>query len=183
MINRKLIMEGLFAILITLLPQIMLSADIEKIINEYSGKDGFTIVNIPGSSLGYVFNELNGGKTNANENDSKVKEIAKDITGIKILTYSKEEGGNLEPNIIYNKFIAAVDMKEYDQLMSVNKKDEKVMMLVKKDESNKVSEFLMITYGPGEATLIQISGKLNMKDIKNLTEPSKENNNTQKPKK
>lgn len=169
-------------ILLLFLPQMIFSADIEQIINEYSGKDGFTIVNIPGSSLGYVFNEMNDENKHTSSDDKKLKEISKDITGIKILTYSKEEGGKQEPIEIYNKFLSVVNTKEYQQLMNVSKKDEKVLMLVKKDASGKVSEFLMVTYEPTGATLIQIAGKMNLSDIKELTNPNG-NQNEQKQKK
>lgn len=166
--------------LIILLPQITLSADIEKIMNQYSGQDGFTVVNIPGSSLGYVFNEMNGSNERNSKNNKKIQEIAKDISGIKILTYSKDDGGKLLPIAIYNDVLSAVNTKEYTQLMNVSKKDEKVMMLVKKDANDKVSEFLMLTYEPDSVTLIQIEGKLNLKDIKELTDPNQNNSEEKK---
>ena len=166
--------------LMILLPQISFSADIEKIMNKYSGQDGFTVVNIPGSSLGYVFNEMNGSTARNNENNKKIQEIAKDISGIKILTYSKDDGGKLLANAIYNEILSAVNTNEYSQLMNVSKKDEKVMMLVKKDANDKVSEFLMLTYERDNVTLIQIVGKLNLKDIKELTEPSQNKNEEKK---
>ncbi|HPD32966.1 MAG TPA: DUF4252 domain-containing protein [Bacteroidota bacterium] len=172
--KQKIRILNTIVILIGLSLQLAYSADIDKIMNKYSGQDGFTVVNIPGSSLGYVFNEMNGSKERNKEDDKKIKEIAKDISGIKILTYSKEDGGKILPNAIYNELLAAVNTKEYSQLMNVSKKDEKVMMLVKKDANDKVSEFLMLTYEPDEVTLIQITGKLNLNDIKDLTQP-KEN--------
>ncbi len=162
---------NIIVILFILSLQLASSADMDLIMKTYSGQDGFTVVNIPGSSLGYVFNEMNGNKEKNKEDDKKIKEIAKDISGIKILTYSKDDGGKLSAISIYNELLGIINTREYSQLMNVSKKDEKVMMLIKKDANDKVSEFLMLTYESDEVTLIQITGKLNLNDIKDLTQP------------
>jgi hypothetical protein len=137
---------------------------INRLFEKYSGKDGFTSVNIT-KDMFNLMNDFSGD----NEKSSKLEDIMKGIDGIKILTYSPENTKIHKKFDFYNEIIKNIPLASYQSLMDVKEAEENVKFLVKKDGKGKISEFLMLVSEEDGGTLIWINGDLDLSKIKKLS--------------
>lgn len=133
---------------------------VQEMFGKYSGKDGFTSVNL--NDLSSV---MGGGLT-----DELKKEIG-DVQGVKILTFDPKKNANKK---LGSEF--AADMKKikldagFKEFMTVNEGETFVKMMVKKS-NEKAKEFLMfVSEKNSETVMIWISGSLNLNNVGKIGE-------------
>jgi len=130
---------------------------VSVVFDKYSGKDGYTIVNITGDMLKMI---------------SQVEEQRRDTTFISKLNELKilvREKCSDQPVVnfrseIYDK----LDKSVYKEMMTVKQDDEDVAILVK-ESGGRINEFLIIVGGNDDNVLIQGKGDLLLNEIAKMT--------------
>lgn len=142
------------------------SADnpISQIFEKYSGKEGFTSVNITKDMF-----DLMGDLSKDTKDDKSISEVVGGLDGIKILTYSPEKSKTSKKFDFYNEIIKNIPLSGYTSLMDVNEENTTVKFLIRKEAKGKISEFLMLVSEDDEGSLIWITGDLDMNKIKRLS--------------
>jgi predicted CopG family antitoxin len=164
MSNFKLkMMKKLLGIVLIVMLSTVLNAQrsIDDLFRKYSGKEGFTTVDINGDLL-----KLASGKNQGNG------DMPKEITRVRILSQDKESDVKIDN--FYDLVTKDIDLKDYEEFMNITQADEKVRMLVKAD-GNKFSEFLLIVAGKEgkDNAIIQIKGSMSLDEAKKFAEENK----------
>ena len=134
---------------------------IDALFDKYGGKDGFTTVTINGNIL----------KLAAKLDDNKEKDAStmpKNLSLIRILAQDDEK---VKTDNFYDNVIKDLDLKQYEEFMSVKSSGEDVKMLVR-TEGDRFREFLLIVGGKDNA-LIQIKGDMSMEEAKKFADGAK----------
>ena len=139
--------------LLMLVPAMLMAKNhpLDKLIEKYSGKDGFSIVNINEDMLDMLPLDIGGNKS------VDIHGMVQNIDGVKIISYDPSEVKTGKKIDFYDEVIKTVPLKQYKELMTIEEKDQKVKFLVKK-EKEKIKEFIMLTKDGDEVTIIWISG-------------------------
>jgi hypothetical protein len=133
---------------------------VDKIFDQYSGKEGFTTVYI----TKYMF-DLFRDLEKENEND-EMEEVISKLNSIKIL--ATDDDPNTKTNVnLYNEVLKNLPESEYKELMVIKEKNEDVKFLIK-EENKKVTELLLLVGSPDESVLISIQGDIDMKNISKI---------------
>jgi hypothetical protein len=125
--------------------------------DKYSGKDGYTIVNITGEMLRMMAQI---------EEDRRDTTFLSKLNELKILVREKcsdQPVVNFRSEI-YDK----LDKSAYKEMMTVKEDDEDVAILVK-ESGGRISEFLIIVGGNKDNVLIQGKGNLLLNEIAKMT--------------
>lgn len=129
-----------------------------SVFDQYSGKEGFTTVNMTGDMLNMITRM---------EEERKDTAIQSKLTSVRILVREKGcENNAAVPDLkaeVYDK----LDRNAYKEMMSVKESDKDVLILVKED-GGRISEFLLIVSGKGESVLIQAKGDILMREMADL---------------
>jgi len=133
----------------------------EKLFKKYAGKDGFTTINI-NKGMFELFAQID------NKGSEEFDEVVSGLENIKILTSSVVDV-DLDVHANFLKDIKALNVSGYEELMTINKKDEDIKFLIKKKEKGKISELLVIVYKKNEGVLIRVSGEIDLKNISKLS--------------
>ncbi|MFT5596200.1 MAG: hypothetical protein ACI8QH_000990 [Flammeovirgaceae bacterium] len=153
-INKKLILS--FAALVMTF-SVMAQDAIDRYFSKYADDPEFTSITISSKMFGLFSN------IETDDPDNKeVLDAMKDLTGIRIITSEDSES-----NVDYQKVIKQVG-KEYEMLMSVDEKDEKVRFFVR-EESGQIAELFMIAGGKGNLFLMSISGIIDLEKISKIS--------------
>lgn len=138
---------------------------VDRLFEKYSGKDGFTTIDISGDLL-----NLAATLEDEDNNDSS-DEIKAKITGIRILTQK-------EDFLAGENFIDAIKkdvaFNDYEEFMRVKESDQDLRMLVK-TQGRRIKELLVISGGK-ENAIIQIKGDMSVSDARKLSEKTKKHN-------
>jgi hypothetical protein len=134
---------------------------IDALFDRYGGKEGFTTVTINGNIL-----KLAAKLDDNKDNDSG--SMPKDIQLIRILAQDSEK---VNSDNFYNQVIKDLDLKLYEEFMSVKSSNQDVKMLVR-TEGNRFKEFILIVGGKDNA-LIQIKGDMSMDEAKKFADGAK----------
>jgi hypothetical protein len=94
--------------------------------------------------------------------NKEVLDAMKDLTGIRIISSDDSES-----NVDYQKAIKEVG-KEYEVLMSIDDKEEKVRFYVR-EEGNDIAELFMVVGGKGNLFLMSISGIIDLEKISKIS--------------
>ncbi|MFT6998403.1 MAG: hypothetical protein ACJAQ4_002164 [Cryomorphaceae bacterium] len=153
-INKKLILS-FTAVVMTF--SVMAQDAIDRYFSKYADDPEFTSITISSKMFGLFSN------IETDDPDNKeVLDAMKDLTGIRIITSEDSES-----NVDYQKVIKQVG-KEYEMLMSVDEKDEKVRFFVR-EESDQIAELFMIAGGKGNLFLMSISGIIDLEKISKIS--------------
>jgi hypothetical protein len=153
-INKKLILS-FTAVVMTF--SVMAQDAIDRYFSKYADDPEFTSITISSKMFGLFSN------IETDDPDNKeVLDAMKDLTGIRIITSEDSES-----NVDYQKVIKQVG-KEYEMLMSVDEKDEKVRFFVR-EESGQIAELFMIAGGKGNLFLMSISGIIDLEKISKIS--------------
>ena len=116
---------------------------LDRVFNQYAGKDGFTTIEISSNLFNLFMSE-----------EDKLDEIK--IGNIKVLAV---EDDRLNKSLnFYDEIIPQLNTSQYEKLVQVNSEEEDVLILHSKEESDH-SEFLVVAGGDDNA-LIYIEGSL-----------------------
>ncbi len=131
---------------------------IDKYFGAYRDNPNFTSVVIS-SKMFQLFSQIDA----ESEDGKTALEAMKGITGIKILS-------NDEDNNAGKGFISAINKlgKEYEILMSVDEKDEKVRFFIREENSN-IKELLMLVAGGEKLFIMSISGDIDLEKLSSLS--------------
>lgn len=136
---------------------VMAQDAIDRFFSNYADDPEFTSIVISSKMFG-LFSEM---ETDDPDNE-EVLEAMQKLTGIRIITTGDESS-----DIDYKKAITKVG-KEYEMLMSVDEKDEKIRFFVR-EENDEIAELFMIVGGEGNLFLMSISGVIDLDQISKIS--------------
>jgi hypothetical protein len=156
-------MKNVILLTILLIPFLTIAQESPavKYFDKYSGNQGYTSAHITKHTFDFFT------KINNNEEGKAFSENIAGVNTIKILIYdrpSKKTGENL----FYNELLPSIHKSIYDEIMEV-KEDEQNYKFFTKMENNKISEFLIVAYGPIENILVIIQGDINLNKLSKLS--------------
>lgn len=131
---------------------------IDKLFNKYRGSEGFTTVTVNGNLLKML------ADIDDEDQDDDIMRFANKFTSIRILA---QEDDDMEVDNFYDTVIDEVNKGGYEEIVAINSDGSDVKIMVKAD-GNIFTEFLLIAGGDDNA-LIQIKGRLSMKDVKEMS--------------
>lgn len=151
-------MKRLFLLIVmALIPGLMMAQDVvDKLIQKYQGQHGFTTVLINKELFEMV------AAIETDEDLSKMKDM---VENIRIIAFDGASAENLN---FYNEIISQLDVNSYKELMRVKEANEDVVFYSKYNK-NIIEELLLIAGGKDENAIISIKGKINLKDIAQLS--------------
>ena len=129
---------------------------IDKFFKTYQDNEDFTMVYVSPKMFQMV------SKAVSEIEDPEVKDLVKDIRGLKILTTDKNASK------YYNEAITKINTKEYEVLMTVRDKETNVKFLTKESSSNVIEELLLLVGEPDEFVLMSFVGKLDLQKVAKL---------------
>ncbi len=130
---------------------------VDKVFEKYSGKEGYTTVYISS----FMFNLLN----HLDVDDPEYNKFKKAISGINSIKILTQEGDN---SVSFGKeLLDMLPSSEYKEMMVVKDEEEEVKFLAR-EESGKITEFLLIVSGGGEDALIAITGDIDLESISSI---------------
>ena len=135
------------------------NSSVDKLFDKYSGKDGFTVVNISKEMFDMF------GQMNNQGDDQEFKDVASKLTGIRILSYEGKDDKGIN---FYKELMKDFPANEYKELMVIKEKDQDVKFLTR-EKNGKIIELILIAGGK-DNTLICIDGDINLKDISKITQ-------------
>jgi hypothetical protein len=136
----------------------------DKIFDQYSGKDGFTSVDIT-KGLFELFADIDSDDPDFDDFQNAVK----GIESMRLLAYSvKDNDGTVaEKEKFMNDIKNDVSLVDFDELMVVRDKDKKVNFYAKSDKQT-ITEMIMIVDGADEAVLLSLYGDIDLNHIAKL---------------
>lgn len=155
---KKLILSALVAFPLFLSAQ---KSSVEKVFDQYSGKEGYTSVHI----TQYMF-ELFAQIANDDE-DKEFKEVTSDLTAIKILTLDSLTNVSRGQSF-YQEISKLLTAPDYKDLMIVKDGGEEIKFIIK-ESNRKISELVMIIGGESDGVLISLLGDIDLKKITKLS--------------
>lgn len=135
---------------------IMAQDVIDNLIQKYQGKDGFTTVLIHKDLFEMVA---------AMDNDEDLAKMKGMIENIRIIAM---EGDSIKNINFYKEIISQINVNSYKELMKIKQSDEDVIFYAKYNKDI-IEELLLIAGGDDENAVISIKGKINLKDIAQLS--------------
>ena len=94
--------------------------------------------------------------------DADVQAVIKDLKGLKVL--ATERNGMK----YYNEAINKINVKEYEELMTVRDGDQNVRFVVK-ERNDVIEELLLLVGAPEQFVMISFVGKINLDQISKLS--------------
>ena len=132
-----------------------------RFFNQYSEDERFTMVHVSPK----LFSMISKIET-SDEDWNKVREIVKDLGGLRVLTSDSIDNG-ME---LYKNALSKVPKSEYDELLTVRDGDENVRIWIKESNNETVIEELLLLVGAEhEFTLLSFSGKIDLEKISDLS--------------
>ncbi len=137
------------------------SGTLEKFFLKYKDAEGFETV-IVNKDMFDMMQSMNM------TSDKDLNIMLEGIESIKILNYEpKGEKGKMID--IYAEVMAIPEIREFKELLSVNESGSKVVFLVKNGDKGKIKEFVMVSAESDEATVIWISGDIDLSMLSRLS--------------
>jgi len=136
----------------------------EAIFNKYSGKDGFTSVDI-NKGLFELFAQIDADNP---EFDDFQKAI-KGVESMRLIAYSLEnnEGTKLEKDQFIKDIRSGIALDKFQELMVVRDKDANINFYAI-NEGSIIKEMLMIVDGADQAVLLSMYGDIDLNHIAKL---------------
>ncbi|MFI5171259.1 MAG: DUF4252 domain-containing protein [Chitinophagales bacterium] len=137
------------------------NVQIDQFFQKYEGKPGFTSVNVS-EKLFTLFASAAG-------DDPELQSVVEGLKGIKVLVYENEEGTSKSAEY-YKEFSTALPQNIYEELMTVNSENDKVIIMGKLASEKVLDELLVLCDADGEFVLVSIIGKIDIEKISKLSD-------------
>ncbi|WHF51174.1 DUF4252 domain-containing protein [Chryseobacterium gotjawalense] len=138
---------------------------LDQLFEKYQETDGVTSIKIAKP----MFNMLN--KLNIADNElAQIKPLLSKINGLKILIVEKPGEQKLQSQFqkLQSDISASIKSMKYEELMTVNSKDNKIKFL-SSDATNGILDNLLLSINSdGNQVLMMLDGKISMDDVNNL---------------
>ncbi|HRI59926.1 MAG TPA: DUF4252 domain-containing protein [Saprospiraceae bacterium] len=132
---------------------------ITRFFEKYVDDERFTVVYVSPKMFQLV------SKIETDEEDwNKMREIVKDLGGLRVLVADSIEDGLK----FYKDALSRVPAGEYEELLTVRDGKENVRIWVK-DTDNIIEELLLLVGAPDEFVLLSITGKIDLDKISELS--------------
>jgi hypothetical protein len=128
---------------------------ITKYFNKYVEDTSFTVVYISPKMFEMI------ARLADDEVDAEVQQVIKDLKGLRVLV---KEGNGIK---YYNEVTKTLNLKAYEELMTVRDGDQNVRFLVK-DTKGVIEELLLLVGSPDEFVMISFVGKIDLDKIAKL---------------
>lgn len=166
----------LFVLLFSSLEVFGQSEKLNQLFDQYQDTEGVTSIKIAKPMFRLLAN------LNINDEDlSKIKPLINKVNALKILVVDRPDKGNKDSVVAYQNFqnvqqsmLSAIKNLNYEELMSVNSKDNKIKFLAAKTESNVLDNLLLSINGEDSNVLMMLDGKISMDDVSNLVKDVQE---------
>ena len=134
---------------------------IMRFFNQYAEDERFTVVYIAPKLFSMV------SKIETDDEDwNKVREIVKDLSGLRVLTADSIADGLA----LYKNALSRIPTSEYSELLTVRDGNENVRIWTKDtQDGNVIEELLLLVGSPTGFTLLSFTGKINLDKISELS--------------
>ncbi|MFT5832725.1 MAG: hypothetical protein ACI97N_000338 [Cognaticolwellia sp.] len=129
---------------------------ITKYFNQYVEDTSFTVVYISPKMFGMI------AKLSEDEVEEDVQQVIKDLKGLRVLMKDDSDGIGY-----YNEAVKTLDLKSYEELMTVRNGEQNVRFVVK-DNGDIIEELLLLVGSPEEFIMISFVGKIDLDKIAKL---------------
>ena len=128
---------------------------IERFFKDYQEDQNFTVVYVSPRMIQMVSKATDGGT------DQELAAIVKDLKGLRILTTE------VNPDKIYKEANKRLNIKEYEELVTVRDKDSNVRF-VTKESNGMISELLLLVGGKDDFVMMSFVGNIDLNKIAKL---------------
>lgn len=128
---------------------------------KYQDDESFTIVNISPK----MFSVISG--MDIESMDPEMKEILKNISGMKILTKATEKDSDQK---YYTEAIEGIQQNGLEELMTIKEKGHNVKIYGKSNDDLHLTEVVMITGNSNNFVLMQVLGRLTLDQLGRLNQ-------------
>ncbi|MFN8339286.1 MAG: DUF4252 domain-containing protein [Saprospiraceae bacterium] len=151
-------MKSIFSFAFALFISISMSAQsdaIERFFKDYQENKDFTVVYVAPKMFQMV------SKITTDGEDKELASIVKDLKGLRILT------SKVNPNKVYAEANRRLNIKEYEELVTVREKDSNIRF-VTKETGGTISELLLLVGGKDEFVMMSFVGNIDLNKISKL---------------
>jgi len=128
---------------------------IERFFKDYQEDQNFTVVYVSPKMFQMVSKTTDGGS------DQELASIVKDLKGLRILTTE------VNPDKVYKEANKRLNIKEYEELITVRDKDSNVRF-VTKETNGLISELLLLVGGKDDFVMMSFVGNIDLNKIAKL---------------
>ncbi len=146
------------------------SDKLNLLFDQYQDTEGVTSIKIAKPMF-----RLLGNLNIEDEDLKKIKPLINKVNSLKILVVDKPDSNDKDSIVAYNNFqkvqksmLAALKNLNYEELMTVNSKDNKIKFLAANTNSNVLDNLLLSINGEDSNVLMMLDGKISMDDVSNL---------------
>ena len=146
------------------------SDKLNLLFDQYQDTEGVTSIKIAKPMF-----RLLGNLNIEDEDLKKIKPLINKVNSLKILVVDKPDSNDKDSIVAYNNFqkvqksmLAALKNLNYEELMTVNSKDNKIKFLAANTASNVLDNLLLSINGEDSNVLMMLDGKISMDDVSNL---------------
>ncbi len=151
-------MKNIFSLAVALCISLSATAQadaIERFFKDYQEDDNFTVVYVSPKMFQMVSKVSDGSE------DKELSAIVKDLKGLRILT------SKVNPDKIYKEANKRLNIKEYEELVTVREKDSNVRF-VTKESNGVINELLLLVGGKEEFVMMSFVGNIDLNKIAKL---------------
>lgn len=151
-------MKNIFSLAVALCISLSATAQadaIERFFKDYQEDDNFTVVYVSPKMFQMVSKVSDGSE------DKEPSAIVKDLKGLRILT------SKVNPDKIYKEANKRLNIKEYEELVTVREKDSNVRF-VTKELNGVINELLLLVGGKDEFVMMSFVGNIDLNKIAKL---------------
>jgi vacuolar-type H+-ATPase subunit F/Vma7 len=151
-------MKSIFSLAIAFCLSFSISAQsdaIERFFKDYQENENFTVVYVSPKMFQMV------SKATGEIEDKELASIVKDLRGLRILT------SKVNPDKIYKEANRRLNIKEYEELVTVKDKDSNVRF-VTKETNGVIAELLLLVGGKDEFVMMSFVGNIDLNKIAKL---------------
>ena len=152
------------------------SDKLNQLFDQYQDTEGVTSIKIAKPMF-----RLLGNLNIEDEDLKKIKPLINKVNSLKILVVDKPDSNDKDSVVAYNNFqkvqksmLSALKNLNYEELMTVNSKDNKIKFLAANTASNVLDNLLLSINGEDSNVLMMLDGKISMDDVSNLVNDVKE---------
>ena len=146
------------------------SDKLNLLFDQYQDTEGVTSIKIAKPMF-----RLLGNLNIEDEDLKKIKPLINKVNSLKILVVDKPDSNDKDSIVAYNNFqkvqksmLSALKNLNYEELMTVNSKDNKIKFLAANTASNVLDNLLLSINGEDSNVLMMLDGKISMDDVSNL---------------
>jgi vacuolar-type H+-ATPase subunit F/Vma7 len=156
--NKQTEMKLYAILIISLLAVTGLSSQtdaIERFFKDYQENENFSVVYVSPKMFKMV------SKTTNEQNNQEVASILQDLKGLRILTTK------VNPEKIYREANQRLNVKEYEELMTVREKNSNIKFITK-ESNNVINELLLLVGSSEEFLMLSFVGTIDLAKISKL---------------